>query len=61
MRNDRPGWPNTPGVGKAVRKVLHKAERRAAREEILYELGELDQVRARGLSNARSEVCYRTH
>ena len=54
-------WPDTPGLGKAVKRIMHKAQRRAAQEEIAYELGEIDRIRARGLRNSVSEVNWRTH
>ena len=64
IRNTRKAWhecwPDSPGVGKRVRKALHKAERRAAREHIDAELFGT-RPHERGLSNARGEVNYRTH
>jgi len=53
-------WHDVPGYGKFNKKRLHKALRRAAQEEIAYELGECSRLHERGLSHARSEVNWRT-
>ena len=54
------------GVGKVVKRELHKAERVAAREAIVAELiametGYTVYLHARGLSTATSEVNFKGH
>lgn len=53
-------WPNTPGLGKAIKRTHNKAVRRAAQEWIAAELTEYaPRIHARGLATSRSEIGYR--